>query len=288
MNYKIVVDSTTYLPKEFVSKYDIRIASLNILDGEKSYKETEIDNEFIFESLKSGKHLSTSQPSPIDFLNLYEDAIEKGADIVFVITIAPILSGTYQSAEIARLMLDNPDKVHIFKSRMAAMGNEMLTFELVKLIEANYSMEEIVQRFNHLNANSHTNFTIENLIHVMRSGRLSKAKAMIGTVLRVKPILEQDEDGALKMYGSARTHKKVISEMIKNIKKTTKGAKRIIFRLVNKNSDEHIKVFEKELRLVFPNAEYTYNNYVGPIFTLHLGTNAYGLSWCSEKESYNE
>ena len=95
------------------------------------------------------------------------------------------------------------------------------TGELAVMIEKQLSKESIIQRMNQLIMTGHINFTIENLIHLMRSGRLSKTKALIGTVLRVKPLLEQDSIGRLTLHGSARTHKKVMEMMINNIKQTT-------------------------------------------------------------------
>lgn len=282
MKYRIVVDSTTYLPKEVLEQYQIKQASLNVIEGDHTYKELELENEFIYDSLKHGKHLTTSQPSPAEFLDLYEACLEEGAEVIFVVTLAKPLSGTYQSAELARKMLDKPGAVHLFSSRMAAMGNEMLVLELIKLIEAGLSKDEIVTKFEHINSRSHNNFTIENLIHLMRSGRLSRAKAMIGTVLRVKPILEQDETGKLGIFGSARTHKKVMEMILHNIKETTKDASKIICRIVSKNSMENAKVLEGILKDTFKNIEITFTDYVGPVFSLHLGTNAYGLAWCSE------
>jgi len=213
---------------------------------------------------------------------LYEECFSEGADVVFVLTLAEPLSGTYQSAQIAQKMLDDPSKVHLFKSRMAAYGNEMLTLQLLKMIEAKHTREEIVTRIELLNSRSYINFTIENLIHLMRSGRLSKTKAMIGTVLRVKPILQMVE-GRLEAHGSARTHKKVLEMIIQNMLDTTKDASKIIIRVISKNSLDSARLLEARVREEFKDAEITFSEYVGPVFSLHLGTNAYGVSWCSEK-----
>lgn len=281
MKFKVIVDSTFYLSEEEIQKYGIKRASLTIIDGSDSYRELDIENEVVFQKLNQGHHLTTSQPSPAEFLHLYEECIVEGADTIFVLTLAEALSGTYQSAEIARKMLDNPDKVHLFKSRMAAMGNEMLTLELGKMIEAHKTKEEIIERISHLNSRSYVNFTIENLIHLMRSGRLSRAKAMIGTVLRVKPILEQ-ENGKLQIHGSARTHKKVMDMILHNVMETTKDAKKVFVRIISKNSLENAKTLEAKIREMIQDVEITFSEYIGPVFSLHLGTNAYGLSWCSE------
>lgn len=282
MNYKVVVDSTFYLSEKEIKEYGIKVASLNIIDGDKTFRELDLKNDFVYDNLAKGHKLTTSQPSPAEFLRLYQECLDEGADVVFVLTLAEPLSGTYQSASIAQKMLDDPDKVHLFKSRMAAYGNEMLALELMKMIQSDKTREEIVAYIDQLNDSSYINFTIENLIHLMRSGRLSKTKAMIGTVLRVKPILQMIE-GRLEAHGSARTHKKVLDMIIENMVETTKDAKKIIVRVVSKNSLESARALEEKVREVFKNIELTFSEYVGPVFSLHLGTNAYGVAWCSVK-----
>lgn len=282
MNFKVVVDSTFYLSEEEFRTLGVKRASLNVIDGDDTYKELEIENQFIYDSLAKGHKLTTSQPSPAEFLHLYEECIKEGADTIFVLTLAKPLSGTYQSADIARKMLDKPDIVHLFSSRVAAMGNEMLTLELMKMINAKNTKDEIVDRMEKLIKTSHVNFTIENLIHLMRSGRLSKTKAMIGTVLRVKPILDQDETGKLGIFGSARTHKKVMEMIVNNIKESTQGANKVIVRFISKNSKENAEKLKQLVLDSIENVEFTFSEYIGPIFSLHLGTNAYGLAWCSE------
>ncbi|QMS84789.1 DegV family protein [Candidatus Xianfuyuplasma coldseepsis] len=281
MTFKVVVDSTFYLSEEEIKKYDIKRASLNILDGDDTHRELDTENEFVFDALKHHRRLSTSQPSPAEFLHLYEKCLEEGADKVFVLTLAEPLSGTYQSAEIAKKMLDDPDKVHLFKSQMAAFGNEMLTLELIDMINQKKSEQEIIDRINTLNDRSYIMFTIENLIHLMRSGRLSRAKALVGTVLRVKPILHTVK-GKLEIHSSERTHKKVMATLLDEMKRTTEGAKNIIIRIVSKNSLENASTLKSLIEETFTKAKVTFSEYVGPVFSIHLGTNAYGVSWTSE------
>lgn len=281
MNFRIVVDSTFYLSEEEFEKYKIKRATLNVIDGNETYHEMDLENQFIYDRLAQGHKLTTSQPAPGMFHKLYEECVEEGADKIFVLTLAEPLSGTYQSAVIARQMMDDPDKVHIFKSRMAALGNEMLCLELAHMVEAGKTEEEIIKRINHLNDRSYVTFTIENLFHLMRSGRLSKAKALIGSVLRVKPILHTNE-GKLEIYGSARTHKKVMNDMLEYMKRTTEGAKHIIVRVTSKGSLENARKLEQHIRNAFKNITLSFTEYVGPVFSLHLGTNAYAVAWCSE------
>lgn len=281
MNFRIVVDSTFYLSDEELTHHKIKRATLNVIDGKETYHELDLENQFIYDRLAQGHKLTTSQPSPGIFLELYKECLDEGADKIFVLTLAEPLSGTYQSAVIARQMLDDPEKVHIFQSRMAALGNEMLCLELAKMIEAKQPEEDIIKRMDLLNSRSYVTFTIENLFHLMRSGRLSKAKALIGSVLRVKPLLHTNE-GKLEIHSSARTHVKIMDTMLDYMKETTKGAKHIIFRVTSKGSLDNARKLEQRIRDTFDNITLSFSEYVGPVFSLHLGTNAYAVAWCSE------
>jgi len=281
MKYKIIVDSTVYLSESEFKQHDIKRASLNVIDNAETFKELEIDQKFVFDRLAKGHHLTTSQPSPGEFMDLYEKAISDGAEMIFVITLAPPLSGTYQSATLARNMLDEPNKVHIFKSKMAAFGNEMLTLELVKMIDDSKHHNDIIKRITALNEQSNLVFTLEDLHNVSKSGRLSRAKALVGTVLRVKPLIRM-VNGKLDMYKAERTHKKIAISVVKQMKETTKNAKQIYVRILSHNSLEQAKALETEIRKAFNNIKVTFNEYLGPVFSLHLGNTGYGVSWCSE------
>lgn len=281
MNYRIVVDSTVYLSEKELQENGIKVASLNIIDKDETFKELEVDNDFVYGRLDKGHHLTTSQPSPAEFFDIYEELIKEGADKIFVVTLAPPLSGTFQSATLARTMLDEPNKVHVFESKMAAFGNEMLALELIEMINDGKSESEIIKRVNALNTESNLIFTVENLHHLSRSGRLSKAKALVGSVLRVKPLIQMVE-GKLDLFKSERTHKKVVTSILNKIKETTNGASTIHVRVLSKNSMEQAKALEAKIKETFSNIKISFNEYLGPVFSLHLGTTGYGVSWCVE------
>lgn len=281
MKFRIVVDSTVYLSPDELKRFKITQASLNILDKEETHKELNVDQNFVFDRMAKGHHLTTSQPSPGEFYDIYQDLIAEEVDKIFVVTLAEPLSGTYQSAILARTMLDDPSKVHVFKSKMAAFGNEMLVLELQSLITEGKTEEEIIENVTGLILKSNLIFTIENLHHIARSGRLSRAKAMIGTVLRVKPLIKMVE-GKLDLFTSERTHKKVVANIINVMRETTKGAKTIHIRVLSHNSIEQARELERSIKETFTNIKLSFNEYLGPVFSLHLGNAGYGVSWCTE------
>ncbi len=280
-NFGIIIDSTSYLSDKQVKEYDIIKVSLNIIDKDKTYKEAEVTNDFVYDKLEQGNKLTTSQPSPGEFINAYKEQFKKGYEKVFVITISEPLSGTYQSAKLAKSMMDDPDKIIIIESKMASFGNEMVILELVKMIEEGKTENVILERIEKLFTTSNLIFTIENMISIYRSGRISRAKAAIGTVLRLKPLIQMI-DGELSILKSARTHKSVVETLIRRMEETTKGFKTIIVRVQSKDSMEQALIIEKAIKNRFKNVIISMNDHLGPVFSLHLGKKGYGASWCAE------
>jgi len=276
--YGIIIDSTVYLSQEEIKKYNIEQVSLNIIAKGETFKELEVDNDFVYGKLDNGIKLTTSQPAPGEFLDKYEEMLAKGYEKLFVICFGEKLSGTYQSAILAKSMLENSDLVHVFNTNSAAYGLELLTLELAELIEKEKPANEIIERLDKLINNSNLLFTLENLISLLRSGRLSKTKAAIGTVLRVKPIIRMVE-GKLELVKSTRTHKKITDYVLEQMRETLDESKEIIIRVLSKNSSEHTRELLEKIKEVYPKAKITFNEYLGPLFSLHLGKKGYGVAW---------
>jgi len=277
----LIIDSTVYLSEEEIKQYNLKIVSLNIIDKEESFKEVDVDQEFVYSRLDNGHRLTTSQPSPGEFLKTYKELFSEGYENILVVCLSDKISGTYQSATMALNLLDEPSKVYVFNSNLAAFGNEMIALKVIEEIQNDLDFQEIIKETNELIASSNLIFTLESLVSLLRSGRLTKAKALIATVLRVKPLIQMI-DGKLDLYKSARTHKKVIQEIIARMKETTKNYQKIYARILGHNT-EQAKILKTELEKVFKNIEITYTEKLGPIFCLHLGKKGYGVSWAYSK-----
>ncbi len=279
--YGLVFDSTVYLPAAMLAKNNVKIASLNVVDGTESFREVEVDNKFVFHRLDNGSKLTTSQPAPGEFLKAYEDLFEEGYEQVFVVTLSKDISGTYQSASLARNMLSEPEKVYLFDTQLCAYGTEMIALELLEMINADKPASEIIKRIDGIIKTSIQMFTVENLFSLAQGGRLSVAQAMVGTVLRIKPIIKV-VDGKLVLDRKERTYKKVHKYFIESIKETTKGYDSITFYVTETNSPDSGEMLKKELEEAFPNQKLTFTHYLGPVFSIHVGKKGYGLSWFCE------
>lgn len=277
----IIIDSTVYLDKEIVRENNITVVSLNIINGVDSYKEVEVNNDFVWSMQDKGAAWKTSQPAPGEFLETYERLLDEGYDKIFCVLLSKNISGTYQSALLAKKMLSNPDKVHLFDTSLCAFGTEMIAIELIDMINNNKSEEDIIERITNMIKNSGQMFTVENLFSLVKGGRLSVAKAAIGTVLRVKPIIKVI-DGKLELVKSERTHKKVHKYIMSNINKSLEIHSNITFYITSQHSFEATSSLRRLLETEYPGCKITSTEYLGPVFSIHIGKKGYGVSWFVE------
>ncbi len=278
---KVVFDSTVYLPQELLDKNNVSVASLNVIERDNSYKELDVTVDFIFSEQDKGRSWTTSQPAPGEFLDIYLESLKEGYERIFVLGLSKNISGTYQSALLAKNMLDNPEVVHIFDTMMCAYGTEMLGQELLRFINAGLPEDEIISRMDQLIKTSQQLFTVENLFALVKGGRLSAAKAAIGTVLRIKPVIRV-VNGKLEQVHSERTYKKLHNYFFEIMKKTTKDYKKLYVYITNHNSPESGEMLKNDILELFPDAIITSTSYLGPVFSIHVGRKGYGISWCFE------
>lgn len=279
--YAIVIDSTVYLTKKQIEDNNLTVVSLNVVEGDTSKREVDVDNNYIFDRQDKGATLTTSQPSPGEFLESYEKLLSLGYEKIFVVLISKNLSGTFQSAYLAKNMLDDPEKVYIFDTMLAAYGNEMIVEQVIKMIDENKTEKEIIERIERIISTSGEMFTVENLFSLVKGGRVSSTTAAIATVLRIKPIVKILE-GKLVVVNKERTHKKVHKYMVENILEDSKGYDKITFRITYHNSAESAEQLKSFIQEKFPTSDIVFTDYLGPVFSIHIGKKGYGLSWFAE------
>lgn len=276
--YGIILDSTIYMPIDVIKEKNIKVVSLNVtVEKEDTYPEKDITREFIIQKRSEGYNFKTSAPGPGMYHEMYEEMLQT-YEHVFVQTMSKELSGSYQSSLVGRKMLDNPDKVTVFDTNQSAYGNEMLVYELIEMIEADKSVDEITLRMNTIIEQSKLMFTCENLFSLVAGGRLSTAKAMIGTILRMKPIIEMI-DGKLILMKTERTYKKVFSILKEKIDETTKGFKKITFYITHTNSPKSGDSLVEFIHETYPESKVRYTDLLGPVLTVHVGDKGFGVSW---------
>lgn len=283
MAIKLITDSTSYIPNEYIKKYDISIISLNVTMNNKSTRELDIDTNIFYEEMnKSNEIPKSSQPIPTEMINTFENIIKNG-DSIIGIFLSSQMSGTFSNANLYKdMILENyPNSdITIIDSKTNCMQMGFAVIEGAKLAYEGKSKDEIINRINYILNNSRFLFSPDKLDYLQKGGRIGKASALFGTILQIKPILTVD-DGITSVFTKVRTRKKAIDTMInavcEDIQKNGLGD--IIVHHINCEEEglELVKRLEESLDTHIKIQS------IGPVIGLHVGPGSIGIAYYTKK-----
>ena len=210
---KIVTDSTAYLPEATVRQHDIRVVPLYVHFGEKAFREgVELSNQEFYTRLKEAPELpTTSQPSAGEFHQVFKEVLDAGHEIV-TLTISSKLSGTWNSAMAAKEMLPEAD-ITVIDSLSTSVGLHLMVETAVEAASAGATRQEIVEKVEAIKQRLQIFFVVDTLEYLAKGGRIGNAKAFLGTLLKVKPILVL-QDGAIEPLEQVRSKRKAQARML--------------------------------------------------------------------------
>ena len=213
---KIITDSTADLSQELYDKYDIEVLPLLINFGDDSYLDgVEINPEEVFRRIEKDNVLpTTAQVIPTRFEETYKKYLDEGYKIISI-HMSSAMSGTYQSACIAKNSLESDDIVVIDSQKVtSALG--ILVLKAAKLREKGLSLNEIEREINKCRDKVKASIVFESLEYLVRGGRISKTAGVIGGMLGIKVLLEI-KDGLMAVKEKIRGNKKAIKRMISDL-----------------------------------------------------------------------
>lgn len=213
---KIVTDSTCDLPQDIVEELDIAVAPLTVRFGHEIYRDgLDITSEDFFHKLKNSKTLpTTSQVSVGQFTEIFEE-FSKDYDEIIGIFISSKLSGTYQSAVIAKNVL-GLQQIHILDSRATTLALGLMVIEAAKMAKEGKDADEIKNRVTYIFENLHTVIILGTLTYLQKGGRIGSSTALVGNLLNIMPILTFD-NGEVKMIDKIRGKKRTIKWIINHM-----------------------------------------------------------------------
>jgi len=213
MPVKIVTDSGADLPEELARELGITVVPIYVRFGEEVYRDrVSISADEFYERLTHDPvHPSTTQPGPQDFLEVYQK-LSEGADGIVSIHISGKLSGTCNSALMARDMLETGCLVEVVDSETLSMSVGLIVIAAAEMAKAGESMDKIVAETKKAIPKTYLFFLLDTLEYLKRGGRIGKAKALLGSILSVKPMLTI-KDGELVPAGQARTRAKGMDKL---------------------------------------------------------------------------
>jgi DegV family protein with EDD domain len=225
-DYVIITDSCVDLPAETAKRLELNILPLTVIINGEEYKnkldESEIATKRFYQLLRNKVETSTAQATPQDFLTMFEPHLKKGKDILSI-SFSSKLSGTYESSLIAKKTLaeDYPDRtITTIDSTCASMGQGLLLVEAAERRQNGQSLDEVA---SWVEANKHNVshlFTVSDLGHLRRGGRLSAGREIIGRVLNIKPLLHVSKEGKLTVTGKTRGRMRSLNKLIDRMEET--------------------------------------------------------------------
>ena len=277
-NTRIVVDTSSNVPEEFLQKYRMLEVPTLVMFGQESYQNKyELSDANFYIKLAAAKELpTTSQPPPGLFAAAYQRAFDEGADHIWVITVSSKLSGTFNSATLAAQDFD-PTRFTLWDSNSVSMGGGLQAMMLARWLEVGSEPEALLARMTQLRSQILGFAALETLKFVARSGRVSNLQAGIGEFLQVKPILEL-WDGHADVCARVRGRKRSFQEVIERLQKFY-GNRPIHAGMLHANALADAEALLADARKVL-NIQEVYFSDIGPAIAALAGPGVVGLAGC--------
>jgi DegV family protein with EDD domain len=209
----LVCDSTADLDPAFRAAHEVRVVPLKVIFGDQTFADgVDISAEQFYKRLAApGPFPRTSQPTPAEFEDVFRELGADGQTVVCT-TISADLSGTFASATQARAALPDLD-IRVVDTRSVAVGHYAAVREAVRVNESGGDADAVVAAIAAVGSTDKVLFTVETLEFLRRGGRIGGARAMLGSVLDIKPILEI-RDGVIEAVGRVRTYPRAIDRVV--------------------------------------------------------------------------
>ena len=276
-NTAIVLDSTADFPDAAEKFRNWRVVPLYVNFGTESFKDgVDLTADEFYERLKTAPELpTTSQPTPRDFLTVYEEL--SGYDRIYSLHLAAKLSGTFQSAGTAAAELGG-DRVRTIDTETASAGITMLSLAIQRRLERGTTDEEIEELIERYKREHELLFTVDTLEFLARGGRIGRAKAFAGELLHVKPILSIENSEVIPLK-RVRGSRKAFQEFVDAVQTKTTDGPDLRFGVAHAAAPERAAELEKMVRDLRPQAQIEIETKLGAVVGTHAGPGAVGFFW---------
>ncbi|EHJ06758.1 fatty acid kinase binding subunit FakB2 [Staphylococcus simiae] len=269
----IVTDSTSDLSKSFLDQHNIHVIPLSLtIDGQSFIDQVDVTSAEVIDRIEADEDVKTSQPPIGEFISTYEELGKDGAEIISI-HMSSGLSGTYNTAYQASQMVDA--NVTVIDSKSISYGLGYQIEHLIELVEQGNTTEDIVADLEMFRQNIKLFVVIGQLNQLIKGGRISKTKGLIGNIMKIKPIGTLD-DGRLELVHNARTQNSSIQYLKKEITEFLGNHQIKSIGVAHANVIEFVDKLKKVFNDAFQINEYDVN-VTTPVISTHTGQGAIGL-----------
>ena len=278
----LVTDSTSDLPEEYRIKYQIYVVPLTIVWGKDQYLDgIDLKAEDFYARLAADSIIpTTSQPTPKEFLAIYQRALEDGADEIIVLTISSAMSETIQSARLAAEGFKIP--VHVIDSKSNSMSLGWQVLAAARQREQNSDIHQIFEAVENVRKNLHFHIVLETIDYLFRGGRIAGAARFIGGLLHLKPqIRVNHETGSVEAGEISRTRGQAVEHLYSSFFKLVDTTQPLHIAVLHNAALAEAEALAERVRQEF-NPKELIITIVSPVLGVHTGPGALGLCGYAE------
>ena len=272
----VVTDSTAYLPADVVDRFGIEVVPLYVVLAGRSGREgSDVTSAEVARSLAvRGGHVSTSRPTPGDFVAVYRRLLDGGADRIVSVHLSGELSGTWDAARVAAAQVGE-HLVTVLDSRSAAMGTGFAVLAAARAAAAGGAADEVASAARETAAAGRTFFVVDTLEHLRRGGRIGAAAALLGSALAVKPVLHV-ADGRVVPLERVRTSARALNRLVQ-LAADVAGDQPVSAAVHHLAAPERAQRLADQLAARLPALEELHVSELGAAVGAHVGPGAVGV-----------
>lgn len=280
----VITDSNAHITPQEAEKLGISVVPMPFtISDETFYEGINLTREEFYEKMESGASIATSQPSPSDVMSIWDEALKTHDEVVYI----PMSSGLSGSCQSARMLADDYDgKVQVVNNQRISVTQKRSVLDALEMAEMGMSAAEIREELEHVKYESSIYIMLDTLYYLKKGGRITPAAAAVGTLLRIKPVL-QIKGERLDAFSKARTMnqgKNIMINAMKHDIETLYGGtdkENVWLYAVHGNVPDQFEEFSQEVRAAFP-AFKVQDDVLSLSIACHIGPGALAIA-CSRK-----
>ena len=286
--FSIVTDTGCDMPSALAEKLKVSAVPLKVIvagkETDSSLKKLDIDNSGFYDIIRKGIDVKTSSPSLEDFLRYFKKELNKGKDILYI-GFSTGLSGTYNVGRIAaeELSEEYPDrKILTIDSLCGSMGQALLLYYCVQKQREGATLEETYVYAEKLKLHVCHWFTVDDLHHLKKGGRISPTVAFVGSVMNIKPVLQVDTQGKLAIMYKARGKKIAIAKLVEQMGDCFNPDENDIIFINHADCPEDAELLARSITKNYGITNFVISE-IGPTFGAHSGPGAVALFYIGNR-----
>ena len=285
----VITDSNAHVTPQEAQALGIGVVPMPFMIGEETYYEgITLTREAFYEKMAGGANIVTSQPSPSDVMKMWDDALKTHDEVVYI----PMSSGLSGSCQSARMLADDYDgKVQVVNNQRISVTQKRSVLDAIEMAKRGMNAREIREELEHVRYESSIYIMLDTLYYLKKGGRITPAAAAVGSLLRIKPVL-QIKGERLDAFSKARTinqGKNIMINAMKHDIDTLYGGtdrENVWLYAVHGNVPEAFAEFSQEVKAAFP-AFHVEEDVLSLSIACHIGPGAHAIA-CSKKIPFDK